>query len=256
MNYLSRNFKLLFNKENACIGICKFSLLSQPRAIPSLSNRTNLRLIQISQLQRTEKNLTWAWTSRQHFTTLPPHTTISLPGITEECVGRVVAWNKAVGDQVEADDIICDVELETYGVIGVKAEESGFLAKQLLEKDGEDQPHGTPLCILVSSEEDLAAYVQAGSAKTKPLAESTKPAEESSETFVGIIKAIRQFKSQELVNEELSKKLLSLARHENSSLLNAYKGSLENDSTLDQDFFLSQCIEIADDLDKEKTLEN
>lgn len=71
--------------------------------------------------------------------------TVELPRISMNMVeATVVAWNVAVGDRVNAGDVLCQIETEKV-TSEVKAESAGELV-EILAKTGSEIQVGAPLC--------------------------------------------------------------------------------------------------------------
>eukprot|EP00639_Heterosigma_akashiwo_P006162 CAMPEP_0194587996 /NCGR_PEP_ID=MMETSP0292-20121207/19497_1 /TAXON_ID=39354 /ORGANISM="Heterosigma akashiwo, Strain CCMP2393" /LENGTH=275 /DNA_ID=CAMNT_0039444375 /DNA_START=24 /DNA_END=851 /DNA_ORIENTATION=- len=201
------------------------------------------------------------------FSTLPPHKIMGLPGLSEDCAGKVLKWYKDVGDAIGADEVLCDVELPSFGIIGVTPEDDGILAKRLLAADpaGAEVAHGTPLAVLVASPADLAAYLAADAAReakegetagsTTATVEADTPtpavaaaaAEGGGGRATQLIQTLRRLTKAGKLDEETCGVLLSLARKDEPEnlIMNAFEGSFEEDGSLDEDFFLAQCTSIA-----------
>lgn len=78
--------------------------------------------------------------------------------------GTLVKWRRAVGDRVERDEVIAEVETEK-GVVEVEVFASGIIERLLVEP-GQRVPVGTPLAIL--REEREAATSPAEAERTPP----------------------------------------------------------------------------------------
>ena len=91
----------------------------------------------------------------------PPHTVVGLPALSptmEE--GTVQGWTVEVGGEIEASDIVCQIETDKAAV-DFEATDDGFMALHLVEPGHAPVPVGTPIMILVEEEEDVAAFVNA-----------------------------------------------------------------------------------------------
>lgn len=69
--------------------------------------------------------------------------------------GKVVAWNKKVGDKVSSGDMVLVVESDKADM-DVESYEEGYLAA-ILVGDGQMAPVGQPVCYLAKSKEEVAA---------------------------------------------------------------------------------------------------
>jgi len=71
--------------------------------------------------------------------------------------GKLVAWNKAEGDEVEAGDIIAEVETDK-AAMDMESFYDGVILKILVEA-GEAVPVGTPMAIVGESGEDISGLL-------------------------------------------------------------------------------------------------
>eukprot|EP00894_Picocystis_sp_ML_P001998 jgi/Pico_ML_1/52515/g387.t1 len=71
--------------------------------------------------------------------------------------GTVSAWKKQEGDAVNTGDVLADIETDK-ATMEMETMEDGFLAKILAPAGTANVPVGTPVAILVTSEEDIAAF--------------------------------------------------------------------------------------------------
>lgn len=69
--------------------------------------------------------------------------------------GKIVKWNKKVGDAVQEGDILCDVETDK-ATVGFQVTEKGFLAQK--RDTGGAVPVGTPLVVIVKKKEDVSGF--------------------------------------------------------------------------------------------------
>ena len=91
----------------------------------------------------------------------PPHDLVGMPALSptmEE--GTVQGWTVEVGGEIEASDIVCQIETDKAAV-DFEATDDGFMALHLVEPGHAPVPVGTPIMILVEEEEDVAAFVNA-----------------------------------------------------------------------------------------------
>lgn len=116
--------------------------------------------------------------------TLPPHEVLPMPALSPTMVeGTVSAWKKQEGDAVNTGDVLADIETDK-ATMEMETMEDGFLAKILAPAGTANVAVGTPVAILVTSEEDIAAFkdyqpegVEAKSSPTPSNASSPKPDE-------------------------------------------------------------------------------
>eukprot|EP00236_Picocystis_salinarum_P002431 CAMPEP_0183832142 /NCGR_PEP_ID=MMETSP0807_2-20130328/5188_1 /TAXON_ID=88271 /ORGANISM="Picocystis salinarum, Strain CCMP1897" /LENGTH=254 /DNA_ID=CAMNT_0026077771 /DNA_START=101 /DNA_END=865 /DNA_ORIENTATION=- len=114
--------------------------------------------------------------------TLPPHEVLPMPALSPTMVeGTVSAWKKQEGDAVNTGDVLADIETDK-ATMEMETMEDGFLAKILAPAGSANVAVGTPVAILVTSEEDIPAFkdyqaegIEAKSSPTPSNASSPKP---------------------------------------------------------------------------------
>lgn len=98
----------------------------------------------------------------------PPHLKITLPALSPTMtMGTVQRWEKKVGEKLSEGDLLAEIETDK-ATIGFEVQEEGYLAKIMVDEGTRDVPLGTPLCIIVEKESDIAAfkdYVETGVAE-------------------------------------------------------------------------------------------
>ncbi|XP_017273533.1 dihydrolipoyllysine-residue acetyltransferase component of pyruvate dehydrogenase complex, mitochondrial [Kryptolebias marmoratus] len=98
----------------------------------------------------------------------PPHMKIPLPALSPTMtMGTVQRWEKKVGEKLSEGDLLAEIETDK-ATIGFEVQEEGYLAKILVAEGTRDVPLGTPLCIIVERESDIATfkdYVETGVAE-------------------------------------------------------------------------------------------
>uniref|UniRef100_A0A672ZJ21 Acetyltransferase component of pyruvate dehydrogenase complex n=1 Tax=Sphaeramia orbicularis TaxID=375764 RepID=A0A672ZJ21_9TELE len=107
----------------------------------------------------------------------PTHLKIALPALSPTMtMGTVQRWEKKVGEKLSEGDLLAEIETDK-ATIGFEVQEEGYLAKIMVPEGTRDVPLGTPLCIIVEKESDIAAfkdYVETGvAAVPTPAAAST-----------------------------------------------------------------------------------
>lgn len=95
----------------------------------------------------------------------PTHMKITLPALSPTMtMGTVQRWEKKVGEKLSEGDLLAEIETDK-ATIGFEVQEEGYLAKIMVSEGTRDVPLGTPLCIIVERESDIAAfkdYVETG----------------------------------------------------------------------------------------------
>ncbi|XP_056140527.1 dihydrolipoyllysine-residue acetyltransferase component of pyruvate dehydrogenase complex, mitochondrial [Lampris incognitus] len=98
----------------------------------------------------------------------PSHLKIQLPALSPTMtMGTVQRWEKKVGEKLSEGDLLAEIETDK-ATIGFEVMEEGYLAKIMVPEGTRDVPLGTPLCIIVEKESDIAAfkdYVETGVAE-------------------------------------------------------------------------------------------
>lgn len=89
---------------------------------------------------------------------LPPHHRVPLPALSPTMeMGTIVSWEKKEGDKLNEGDLLAEIETDK-ATMGFETPEEGYLAKILVPAGTKDVPLGKLLCIIVSNEEDIAAF--------------------------------------------------------------------------------------------------
>ena len=98
-------------------------------------------------------------------------------------VGKILKWVKSVGDPVETNDVLVEIETDKV-VYGVESLGSGIL-KLILAKEGDEIPVGGIIGIVAAAEEEVdpVLYQDAGKEKAAPEA----PQEVSRETVSTVV---------------------------------------------------------------------
>ncbi|XP_020845427.1 dihydrolipoyllysine-residue acetyltransferase component of pyruvate dehydrogenase complex, mitochondrial isoform X2 [Phascolarctos cinereus] len=108
----------------------------------------------------------------------PTHMQVLLPALSPTMtVGTVQRWEKKVGEKLNEGDLLAEIETDK-ATIGFEVQEEGYLAKILIPEGTRDVPLGTPLCIIVEKEADIAAfadYKPTGVTDIKPQAPPPTP---------------------------------------------------------------------------------
>ncbi|XP_063291707.1 dihydrolipoyllysine-residue acetyltransferase component of pyruvate dehydrogenase complex, mitochondrial [Pelobates fuscus] len=91
--------------------------------------------------------------------TYPTHMKINLPALSPTMtMGTIQKWEKRVGEKLSEGDLLAEIETDK-ATIGFEVQEEGYLAKILIAEGTRDVPLGTPLCIIVEKESDIASFV-------------------------------------------------------------------------------------------------
>ena len=96
--------------------------------------------------------------STRTFATLPPHEVLPMPALSPTMeMGGISRWSIQEGDSISAGDILLEVETDK-ATVDYEAQDDAFLAKILLPDASSDIAVGTPICVLVEEEADIAAF--------------------------------------------------------------------------------------------------
>lgn len=195
-------------------------------------------------------------------------TYVTLVGILQDgTVGYVEKWIKKEGESFNAEEVICEVTIDGV-TLGIEQKEAGVLADILVAEDSE-VPVGKTLAIVVNGREDYDSFVAkfknledkseqaaAGSVEhqitstTEPSSSETVPVSAES-PFVTLIKTVKSLVKTGAINEDddFAHDLLSLCRHENKEILEAFDASYDgdhfNEATFEATFFINNARSIV-----------
>jgi len=111
---------------------------------------------------------------------LPEHILVNLPALSPTMeMGTVVSWEKKEGDQLSEGDLLAEIETDK-ATMGFETPEEGWLAKIFIPAGSKDVPLGKLLCIIVSNEEDIAAFKDFKPTDDAPAPATSSPAPETS----------------------------------------------------------------------------
>lgn len=95
---------------------------------------------------------------RYYSTALPSHEKVKLPNLSPTMeVGTIVSWEKQEGERIEEGDVLALIETDK-STMEMETPEEGYLAKILLPGGSKDVPVNQLIAIIVSEEEDIAAF--------------------------------------------------------------------------------------------------
>ena len=69
-------------------------------------------------------------------------------------VAKILKWVKSVGDPIQADEILLEIETDKVAY-GIESPESGIL-KSILAKEGDEVPVGGIVAIIGTANEEIA----------------------------------------------------------------------------------------------------
>ncbi|CAB3385838.1 Hypothetical predicted protein [Cloeon dipterum] len=89
---------------------------------------------------------------------LPSHKKVLLPALSPTMEsGTIISWEKKEGDQLNEGDLLAEIETDK-ATMGFETPEEGYLAKILIPGGTKDVPIGKLVCIIVESQDDVAAF--------------------------------------------------------------------------------------------------
>mmetsp|Transcript_13755 Transcript_13755/g.20829 ORF Transcript_13755/g.20829 Transcript_13755/m.20829 type:complete len:528 (+) Transcript_13755:96-1679(+) len=89
----------------------------------------------------------------------PSHTVFPMPALSPTMeTGTITSWKKNEGESFTVGDVLCSIETDKASV-DFEAQDDGVLAKILRGgSTAVDLPVGTPICVVVEDEADVAAF--------------------------------------------------------------------------------------------------
>jgi len=105
--------------------------------------------------------------------------TLEMPNLSPTMEkGNIGTWTKKVGDKIQPGDVLCSIETDK-ATVDFEMQDEGYIAKTFFSDGAKDIPLGTPLCIVVDSEDEIAAfkdYVPAAATAAEPTPAAATPA--------------------------------------------------------------------------------
>jgi len=96
--------------------------------------------------------------SKRNYSSLPDHELVRLPNLSPTMeVGTLVSWEKEEGDRIEEGEVLATIETDK-STMEMETPEEGYLAKILLPGGSKDIPVNQLIAIIVSEEDDIAAF--------------------------------------------------------------------------------------------------
>lgn len=95
---------------------------------------------------------------RRSYSSYPSHEVVKLPNLSPTMeAGTIVAWEKQEGERIEEGEVLAIIETDK-STMEMETPDEGYLAKILLPTGSKDIPVNQPIAIIVSEEEDIAAF--------------------------------------------------------------------------------------------------
>ncbi|KAJ3036268.1 pyruvate dehydrogenase complex dihydrolipoamide acetyltransferase component (E2) [Rhizophlyctis rosea] len=119
--------------------------------------------------------------SRRYASDYPSHKILDMPALSPTMTqGNLVAWKKAVGDEIQPGDVLAVVETDK-ATMDFECQDEGFLAKIFIQEGTENVPVGKPVGILVEEKGDVEKFAdfkpeEGGAAPAPAEAKSEEPA--------------------------------------------------------------------------------
>ncbi|KAI4499390.1 hypothetical protein M0802_005650 [Mischocyttarus mexicanus] len=99
----------------------------------------------------------WQQQSRL-YADFPDHVKVQLPALSPTMeTGTIVSWQKKEGDKLNEGDLLAEIETDK-ATMGFETPEEGYLAKILVPAGTKNVPIGKLVCIIVQSEDSVAAF--------------------------------------------------------------------------------------------------
>lgn len=99
----------------------------------------------------------WQQQSR-FYADFPDHVKVQLPALSPTMeTGTIVSWQKKEGDKLNEGDLLAEIETDK-ATMGFETPEEGYLAKILVPAGTKNVPIGKLVCIIVQSEDSVAAF--------------------------------------------------------------------------------------------------
>jgi len=95
---------------------------------------------------------------RRGLCSLPDHTVEGMPALSPTMeTGNLAGWSVEVGQEVSAGDVLAQIETDK-ATVDFECTDDGVVAKIFVEAGAQDVPVGTPLLVLVTEADDVAAF--------------------------------------------------------------------------------------------------
>lgn len=94
----------------------------------------------------------------RNYSSYPTHEIVKLPNLSPTMeVGTIVSWEKAEGEKIDEGEVLAIIETDK-STMEMETPEEGYLAKIIVSVGSKDIPVNQPIAIIVSEEEDIAAF--------------------------------------------------------------------------------------------------
>jgi len=96
--------------------------------------------------------------SKRSYSSYPEHELVRLPNLSPTMeVGTLVSWEKEEGERIEEGEVLATIETDK-STMEMETPEEGYLAKILVSGGTKDIPVNQLIAIIVSEEDDIAAF--------------------------------------------------------------------------------------------------
>ncbi|XP_053960142.1 dihydrolipoyllysine-residue acetyltransferase component of pyruvate dehydrogenase complex, mitochondrial isoform X3 [Anastrepha ludens] len=100
----------------------------------------------------------WSTNFARNYADLPSHIKVPLPALSPTMEqGTIISWEKKEGDKLNEGDLLAEIETDK-ATMGFETPEEGYLAKIVVAAGTKDVAIGKLVCIIVSNQEDVAAF--------------------------------------------------------------------------------------------------
>lgn len=105
------------------------------------------------------KPSTFKWrVTKRGYASYPEHELVRLPNLSPTMeVGTLVSWEKEEGERIEEGEVLATIETDK-STMEMETPEEGYLAKILVSSGTKDIPVNQLIAIIVSEEDDIAAF--------------------------------------------------------------------------------------------------
>eukprot|EP01091_Cochliopodium_minus_P009791 TRINITY_DN248_c0_g1_i2.p1 TRINITY_DN248_c0_g1~~TRINITY_DN248_c0_g1_i2.p1 ORF type:complete len:518 (-),score=175.60 TRINITY_DN248_c0_g1_i2:101-1654(-) len=164
MKNLSKNFKnLKFITKYSKNGMMNLKSLNVTyfSSITMMSNKMEMKNVSINKsITKYSKSSIKVNENSKRLYSNVPHKVLLMPALSPSMEkGALVAWNKKVGEKIEAGDSLAKVETDK-AAIDWESTEDGYIAKVFVNDGTKDILLGTPMAIIVSRESEIKAAAE------------------------------------------------------------------------------------------------
>jgi len=114
---------------------------------------------------------------RRFFASFPDHRVEAMPALSPTMeAGNIAEWNVQEGTEVSGGDVLAQIETDK-ATVDFETTDDGYIAKILVPAGSQDVPVGTPLVVIATDADDIAAFKDySGEAAAAPAPPAAAPA--------------------------------------------------------------------------------